>query len=131
MGFKNSEVEELLVATGRECSICPARHQVAVHHIVPPNKGGTDDIANAIPLCPSCHDAVHGSSALGRTSRAYTPEELRGFRQAKVKAVAQRRRGGSGQGGAGAEADAGAGVRERAPLRGRDEEAFDAELGDF
>lgn len=27
-----------------------------VHHIVPEGKGGTDDIDNAAPLCPNCHN---------------------------------------------------------------------------
>jgi hypothetical protein len=29
---------------------------VDVHHILPVKDGGSDDIINAAPLCPSCHD---------------------------------------------------------------------------
>lgn len=91
MGFRNSEVEELLVATGRECCICHRRHAVEVHHIVRHADGGTDDVDNAIPLCPNCHDQVHGSAALGRTTRKYTPGELCRFREAQKEAVCRRR----------------------------------------
>jgi len=87
MGFKKRDVEKLLVDTGRECCICNTPHQVSAHHIV----GGTDEIDNAISLCPNCHDVVHGSSAPGRTSRAYTPDELRQHREEKIRAVARRR----------------------------------------
>jgi hypothetical protein len=52
-------------------------HHVQLHHIVPKGNGGDDSIENAIPLCPNCHNEVHGSHASGRTTRAYTPDELK------------------------------------------------------
>jgi len=29
---------------------------IHVHHILPKEKGGSNEISNAAPLCPSCHD---------------------------------------------------------------------------
>ena len=34
---------------------------VQVHHIVPQKDGGSDDIDNAAPLCPTCHDYFGGN----------------------------------------------------------------------
>lgn len=59
MGFQERESEKLLAATGRRCCICGLLHRVQLHHIIPREEGGTDDIENAIPLCPNCHDEVH------------------------------------------------------------------------
>ena len=41
------------------CRACKPRvtAAVAVDHIVPKAKGGTDDRANLQPLCQACHDA--------------------------------------------------------------------------
>jgi len=84
MGFKQKEADPLLADTGRRCCICGKRHSVALHHIVPREQGGDDDIDNAISLCPNCHDQVHGSAASGRTTRAYTASELRLHRQRTI-----------------------------------------------
>lgn len=59
------------------CAICRRRHGVQVHHIVPRLEGGSDDISNAIPLCPNCHDVVHRATGSTTLTRAYTPAELR------------------------------------------------------
>ncbi len=76
MAFRKSEVEELLVATGRRCCLCGKLHRVQVHHIVPSEQGGTDEIENAIPLCPNCHDEAHIGYAPGRVTRTYSAAEL-------------------------------------------------------
>ena len=76
MGFAKDDVDRLMAETARRCAICGVLHSVQVHHIVPLKDGGTDDISNAIPLCPNCHSSVHASSAPGCTTRAYTKQEL-------------------------------------------------------
>lgn len=38
------------------CCLCHALG-VEVHHIIPEAEGGSDTLANAAPLCPSCHEA--------------------------------------------------------------------------
>jgi hypothetical protein len=87
MGFPKSESEELLARTGRRCCVRGLLHKVQLHHIIPNEEGGTDDIENAIPLCPNCHDEVHGSSASGKTTRAYSAAELRLHRERTIKRV--------------------------------------------
>lgn len=84
MAFKTSEVEDLLVQTGRHCCICQLLHLVQLHHIIPIGEGGTDEVDNAIPLCPLCHDQVHANSAPGRVTKSYSHSELKQHRQRTI-----------------------------------------------
>ena len=83
MGFDKTEAEQLLVDCGRRCCICGRLHRVQVHHIV----SGDDDIDNGIPLCPNCHDEAHTEYSRGRTTRTYTPEELKRHRKRTIDQV--------------------------------------------
>ncbi|MFT3762684.1 MAG: HNH endonuclease [Pseudoxanthomonas sp.] len=52
-----------LIAKNRSahrCCICHAVF-VEVHHIVPQELGGSDELDNAAPLCASCHDLYGGN----------------------------------------------------------------------
>jgi hypothetical protein len=89
MAFKQAEAEALLVDAGRMCAICFRLHGVQLHHIVSRGEGGTDEIDNAIPLCPNCHDEVHGSGAVGRVTRAYSVNELKGHRARVIDLAAR------------------------------------------
>ncbi len=91
MAFNQKQADELLAATGRRCCICGSLHNVQLHHIIPIEEGGTDGIDNAIPLCPNCHDEVHGRYASGRTTRAYTGNELKLHRQRTIDLVNKER----------------------------------------
>ncbi len=75
MAFKQDDVEKLLTDTGCRCCLCGTLHKVQVHHIAPLYEGGTDDIDNAIPLCPNCRDEVHRGPGYGRTTRIYIEAE--------------------------------------------------------
>ncbi|OGW30454.1 MAG: hypothetical protein A2X59_07190 [Nitrospirae bacterium GWC2_42_7] len=77
MAFKKKDIDRLLAAVGRKCCLCGSLHNVQVHHIVPKEDGGQDDVDNAIVLCPMCHDRVHVKPSSGRTTRDYTPTELK------------------------------------------------------
>lgn len=83
MGFDKAEAEQLLADCGRRCCICGRLHRVQVHHIVP----GDDNIDNGIPLCPNCHDEIHTGYSLGRTTRVYTPDELKLHRKRTIDQV--------------------------------------------
>lgn len=93
MPFKDKDVDLLLAQCGRMCCICKKLHQVQVHHIVPSNEGGSDDIKNGITLCPNCHDEVHERShySPGCTSRRYSPSELKLHRD-QTKKIARKER---------------------------------------
>jgi hypothetical protein len=78
--FRPAEVDELLARTGRRCCICGRLHSIQVHHIVPSEEGGSDEIDNAIPLCPNCHAAVHHGISSGSATRGYTVRELKHHR---------------------------------------------------
>lgn len=80
MGFDKTEAAQLLADCGRHCCICGHLHRVQVHHIVP----GDDRIENGIPLCPPCHDEVHIDYSQGRTTRVYTPAELKMHRKRTI-----------------------------------------------
>jgi hypothetical protein len=80
MPFNKPEAAQLLADCGRRCCICGRLHRVQVHHIVP----GDDRIENGIPLCPPCHDEVHTDYSQGRTTRVYTPVELKMHRKRTI-----------------------------------------------
>jgi hypothetical protein len=90
MAFAQSEVDKLLVDTGRSCCICGTLHAVQVHHIVHIKDGGSDSIENGIPLCPTCHSIVHKEYSPGSSVRSYTPGELRHFRTRALEANRRR-----------------------------------------
>ena len=87
MGFDKLEAAKLLVDCGRRCCICGERHKLQLHHIKPKDDGGTDNIDNAIPLCPNCHDEVHIKYSPGRITKGYSGEELRIHRQQMILRV--------------------------------------------
>lgn len=87
MSFNNVQKEKLLADTGRLCCICKERHQVQLHHIISLTDGGSDDIENAIPLCPNCHDEVHTGYHPGRVTQKYSPNELRLHRQNTIENI--------------------------------------------
>ncbi len=92
VGFAQSDIDDLLARTGRMCAVCNRLHGVQVHHIVPRHQGGSDDLSNAIPLCPNCHDEVHAAYAPGRTTRVYSKRELRGHLERTIDLASRQAR---------------------------------------
>jgi 5-methylcytosine-specific restriction endonuclease McrA len=54
MAFTDKIKKEVRQKAAYQCCICRSIG-VEVHHIIPLEHDGTDDIDNASPLCPSCH----------------------------------------------------------------------------
>lgn len=53
--------QELLASPDARCFVCgfSFRPLLELHHVVPVSKGGADDMANVLLLCPTCHTLIH------------------------------------------------------------------------
>jgi hypothetical protein len=60
MDFPENIKREVKERAAFRCCRCQSIG-VHVHHIVPQEDGGSADIDNAAPLCPSCHDYYGGN----------------------------------------------------------------------
>lgn len=60
MGFSERVKYEVKRQAAFQCCRCHSIG-VEVHYIVPREHGGSDDIENAAPLCPSCHAYLGGN----------------------------------------------------------------------
>ena len=69
----------VLARDGHRCRTrgCNAKHFLEVHHIVPRSRGGTNDEANLITLCSSCHRLAHEQPANHLIQRFPVPRPLR------------------------------------------------------
>jgi HNH endonuclease len=64
MAFAETIKLEVRRAAHFHCCLCRALG-VEVHHIVPQEEDGPDDLDNAAPLCPSCHE-TYGANPVKR-----------------------------------------------------------------
>jgi hypothetical protein len=62
MPFSEELKREVRRRAAYQCCRCHSTG-VEVHHVVPQSEGGADDIDNAAPLCPSCHDLLGANPA--------------------------------------------------------------------
>jgi len=92
MSFKREEVEKLLAECGRRCCICHRFCGVKMEtdHILPRDKGGGDDMDNAIPVCFECHAEIHAYNDRHPRGRKYTPGELRLHKEQWLRACRDR-----------------------------------------
>lgn len=56
MKFSESVKLEVKKKAHYRCIICNSFGPLHIHHITPLHEGGSDDIDNAVALCPTCHD---------------------------------------------------------------------------
>ena len=54
-------IYKMLIRQG--CRYCNSTKSINLHHITSKSKGGTNNIANLIPLCKSCHLKVHNKQS--------------------------------------------------------------------
>lgn len=48
------------------CVVCGSLKNIHYHHIPALEFGGNNNIGNIVPMCPTCHNAVHYSNHLGK-----------------------------------------------------------------
>ena len=79
MGFRQKDVDDLLVRCKRSCCICHrfCGIKIETDHIVQESEGGSNSIDNAIALCFECHAEVHLYNDKHPRGRKYHPNELK------------------------------------------------------
>jgi hypothetical protein len=92
MPFPRDQVAELLAACHRRCCICHRCCGVKMEtdHIVPRDEGGTDEIANAIPVCFECHAEIHGYNDRHPRGRKLQSSELQAHREQWIRTCRER-----------------------------------------
>jgi hypothetical protein len=87
MPFSQDIKAQALIAAGRCCCICHKFCGVRIecHHIIPEAQNGSNDLENCIALCFDCHAEVEHYNAQHPKGNKFTPEELRGHRDAWYK----------------------------------------------
>ena len=48
------------------CELCGDEYNLSIHHIIPRNQGGSDDLENLALFCKTCHNAIEDSGRLTR-----------------------------------------------------------------
>jgi len=77
--FSKDDKIKALLWCNRHCCLCgkACGSNIEVHHIVPIEQGGSDDIDNAIPLCFDCHKEVGSYNEKHPIGSKYRAEELK------------------------------------------------------
>ncbi|MGA1824391.1 MAG: HNH endonuclease [bacterium] len=79
MGFDTAVKTKVLLWSDRHCCLCKKSCgvNIEVHHIIPKDKGGKDEIENAIPLCFDCHMQVEHYNIRHPKGNKIKEEELK------------------------------------------------------
>lgn len=83
MSFSQEVRTKVLLWCDRHCCLCkkPCGTNIEVHHLVPENEEGSDDIDNAMPLCFDCHSDVMHYNVKHPRGTKYKPDELKTRRE--------------------------------------------------
>jgi hypothetical protein len=79
MAFPPAEADKLLAECKRTCCICHrfCGVKIELDHMVPKAEEGSDEIANAIPVCFECHAEIHSYNDKHGRGRKFHARELR------------------------------------------------------
>jgi hypothetical protein len=83
MSFPKKIADEVLVKSGRRCSICNkfCGIKIELHHIKSKSQGGEDTFDNCIPLCFDCHADVGSYNSNHPKGKKYSEKELKMHRE--------------------------------------------------
>jgi hypothetical protein len=83
VAFSDDVRNKVLLWSDRHCCLCKKACgiNVEVHHLVPEEQDGGDDIDNAIPLCFECHGSVQHYNPKHPIGTKYKPDELKKRRE--------------------------------------------------
>lgn len=83
MAFSDDVRNKVLLWSDRHCCLCKKACgiNIEVHHLVPEEQEGGDDIDNAIPLCFDCHGSVQHYNPKHPKGNKYKPDELKKRRE--------------------------------------------------
>lgn len=79
MPFDQDVRTKVLLWCDRHCCLCkkPCGVNIEVHHLVPKDERGSDDINNAIPLCFDCHSEIMRYNVNHPKGTKYKPDEVK------------------------------------------------------
>lgn len=91
LGFKQSDVERLLVECHRRCCVCHryCGFRMEIDHLKPIADGGTDSYDNAIAVCFDCHAEIHHYNPKHPKGRRFTQDELKAHKDQWLKFCAE------------------------------------------
>ena len=79
MAFSEDVRTKVLLWSDRHCCLCKKACgiNIEVHHLIPQEQNGGDDIDNAIPLCFECHGSVQHYNSKHSIGTKYKVDELK------------------------------------------------------
>ena len=79
MAFSEDVRSKVLLWSDRHCCLCKKACgvNIEVHHLIPEEQNGGDEIDNAIPLCFECHGSVQHYNSKHPIGTKYKVDELR------------------------------------------------------
>ncbi len=82
MSFPQDVRTKVLLWCDRHCCLCKkiCGVNIEIHHLIPVNEGGSDNIENAMPLCFDCHSEVERYNTKHPKGNKYSVEELKARR---------------------------------------------------
>lgn len=69
-----SKKQKVKERDGNICIRCGSDENLVVHHIIPIDGDGSNDISNLVTLCPNCHREAHGGNTRDSPTYATTPD---------------------------------------------------------
>ncbi|MFE4651507.1 HNH endonuclease [Streptomyces sp. NPDC056707] len=70
---RQAHLARIILTVARSCAFCSKESPTHITHLVPPSRGGADELGNMLPCCENCHEERHehtpNSWAEGKSER--------------------------------------------------------------